>query len=140
MHGPWLPIYGSGGILILTLLKKFRDKPYLCFILIFVLCGFLEYTTSYVMEMNTGLKWWDYSGYFLNLDGRICAEGLCVFGIGGMAFIYVLAPVFDNMIAKIKPMMLRVMCVFLLMLFGIDMVYSHYVPNVGEGITDYGED
>ena len=40
MHGPWLPIYGSGGILILTLLKKFRDKPYLCFILIFVLCGF----------------------------------------------------------------------------------------------------
>mgnify|MGYP000694838553 FL=1 len=93
MHGPWLPIYGSGGILILTLLKKFRDKPYLCFILIFVLCGFLEYTTSYVMEMNTGLKWWDYSGYFLNLDGRICAEGLCVFGIGGMAFIYVLAPV-----------------------------------------------
>ena len=48
------------------------------------------------------IEWWDYSGYFLNLDGRICAEGLCVFGIGGMAFIYVLAPVFDNMIAKIN--------------------------------------
>ena len=65
-------------------------------------------------------------------------RGFCIW-YSGMAFIYVLAPVFDNMIAKIKPMMLRVMCVFLLMLFGIDMVYSHYVPNVGEGITDYGD-
>ena len=96
-----------------------------------MLCGFLEYTTSYVMEMNTGLKWWDYSGYFLNLDGRICAEGLCVFGIGGMAFIYVLAPVFDNMIAKIKPMMLRVMCVFLLMLLGQRCVHVFSAGGIG---------
>ena len=29
LHGPWLPIYGSGSILILILLKKFRKKPFI---------------------------------------------------------------------------------------------------------------
>ena len=137
LHGPWLPIYGSGGILILVLLKRFRNKPMLNFFLILLVCGILEYTTSYVMEMNTGLKWWDYSGYFLNLNGRICAEGLSVFGIGGMAFVYILAPVFDNLIEKIKPIVAKILCIVLLIVFSFDAVYSHFYPNTGEGITDY---
>ncbi len=137
LHGPWLPIYGSGGILILLLLKKFRHKPMLNFLLILIVCGVLEYTTSYVMEMNTGLKWWDYSGYFLNLNGRICAEGLAVFGIGGMAFVYILAPVFDNLIRKIDPLIRKIVCICLLVVFFIDMIYSHFYPNTGKGITDY---
>lgn len=136
LHGPWLPIYGSGGILILTLLKKTRPKPLLTFFLIIIVCGILEYSTSYIMELNTGLKWWDYSGYFLNLDGRICAEGLMVFGIGGMAFIYILAPIFDNLIHKITPVLKRTICIILLIIFTIDAVYSHFSPNTGEGITD----
>lgn len=137
LYGPWLPIYGSGGLLILTLLKRFRTKPALTFVLILVVCGILEYTTSYVMEMNTGLKWWDYTGYFLNVNGRICAEGLLVFGIGGMAFIYVLAPVFDGWIQKIRPLVLKAICSLLLFVFICDSVYAHFVPNAGEGITDY---
>ena len=137
LHGPWLPIYGSGGILILVLLKRFRNKPMLNFFLILLVCGILEYTTSYVMEMNTGLKWWDYSGYFLNLNGRICAEGLSVFGIGGMGFVYILAPVFDNLIEKIKPIIAKILCIVLLIIFSFDAVYSHFYPNTGEGITDY---
>lgn len=139
LHGPWLPIYGSGGILILLLLKKFREKPLLTFFFIIIVCGTLEYSTSYIMEMNTGLKWWDYSGYFLNLDGRICAEGLLVFGIGGMAFIYILAPVFDNLIQKIQPAFKRTVCTVLLVIFTMDAVYSHFEPNTGEGITSVDE-
>lgn len=27
LHGPWLPIYGTGGVIILILLKKLRKKP-----------------------------------------------------------------------------------------------------------------
>ena len=52
--------------------------------------------TSLLMEIfNDGTKWWDYSGYFLNLHGRICAEGLLVFGVGGMIVVYILAPLID---------------------------------------------
>lgn len=86
LHGPWLPIYGSGSILILTLLYRFRRNPGLMFVATVVLCGVIEYFTSVYLEyMHNGMKWWDYSGYFLNLDGRICGEGLLIFGLGGLA-------------------------------------------------------
>ena len=38
----------------------------------------------------------------MNLDGRICAEGLLVFGLGGMAIVYVVAPLLDNLLQKVN--------------------------------------
>ena len=38
-HGPWLPIYGAGGVLIVALLKRFVDKPLILFFLTMVVCG-----------------------------------------------------------------------------------------------------
>lgn len=46
LHGPWLPIYGTGGVIILILLKKLREKPVLEFVATMVLCGCLEYFSS----------------------------------------------------------------------------------------------
>lgn len=137
LHGPWLPIYGSGALLILTLLYKFRKKPGLEFVSTVIVCGILEYMTSWVMEIvNDGTKWWDYSGYFLNLNGRICAEGLIVFGIGGLAITYIIAPIIDNLVSKINERVLMVILSALMLIFGADAVYSHFHPNTGQGITD----
>ena len=140
LHGPWLPIYGGGGVLILMLLNRLRKRPVLEFIGIVVLCGCVEYTTSFVLEiLHNGERWWDYSGYFLNLNGRICAEGLLVFGIGGIAIVYMLAPLLDNQIQRIRPWVLIPLCLILLTAFTVDNVYSARHPNSGKGITDYEE-
>ena len=138
LQGPWLPIYGYGGILILTVLNKFRSKPLLQFLTIIILCGTIEYFTSVYLEyIYNGQKWWDYSGYFLNLHGRICAEGLLVFGLGGIAVVYIIAPLLDNIIQKINRKKLITVCCVLLVLFVLDNIYSRSDPNVGRGITDY---
>lgn len=138
LHGPWLPIYGSGGVLILILLKKLRARPVAEFAGIVILCGMVEYFTSYYLELtHNGQKWWDYSGYFLNLNGRICAEGLLVFGMGGMAFAYVLAPLLDNLIRRLQMKLLIPVCLLLLCAYAADTVYSSGHPNTGKGITDY---
>ena len=63
----WLPIYGSGGILILICLKKLRNKPVVEFFASVVLCGFVEYFTSLYLEISHGRRWWNYNGYFLTL-------------------------------------------------------------------------
>ncbi len=140
LHGPWLPIYGGGGVLILMLLNRLRKRPVLEFIGIVVLCGCVEYTTSFVLEiLHNGERWWDYSGYFLNMNGRICAEGLLVFGIGGIAIVYMLAPLLDNQIQRIRPWVLIPLCLILLTAFTVDNVYSARHPNSGKGITDYEE-
>lgn len=137
LQGPWLPIYGYGCLLILTILHKFRKKPLQEFILIIVLCGLVEYFTAVYLEyVFNGTKWWDYSGYFLNIQGRVCAEGLLVFGIGGIILVYILAPLIDNVLQKINPKKLVIICCSLLCLFIFDHIYSHYHPNEGKGITD----
>ena len=137
LHGPWLPIYGTGSVLILTFLYRLRKTPALEFAATIVLCGFLEYMTSLVMEIATGgTKWWDYSGYFLNLNGRICAEGLLVFGIGGLAVTYVIAPVVDNLVGRVSEKFLKMVCIAVMAVFFLDMVYSQIHPNTGEGVTN----
>jgi len=135
MFGPWLPIYGTGGLLILILLKPFREKPSVLFSLAFVLCGVLEYCTAWYLETFKHMKWWDYTGYFLNIHGRTCLEVLIIFGLGGCAFTYLFAPVLNNIYKKLKPNVTKIACVILLMFFAIDFVYSKYHPNTGEGIS-----
>lgn len=140
LHGPWLPIYGTGSILMLTVLYRFRRNPVLEFVSTVVLCGFLEYMTSWVMEIvNDGTKWWDYSGYFLNLNGRICAEGLLVFGVGGLAIVYMIAPIIDELLSRLNEKKVGTVCAVLMIAFAADAAYSHFYPNTGEGITDYGQ-
>ena len=54
-----------------------------------------------------------------------------MFGIGGLAIVYFIAPILDNMLAKIR---LR----YISIIFGIlDVIYSNFHPNIGHGITDY---
>lgn len=135
LHGPWLPIYGVGGLIVLIFLFVLRRRPVLHLIATIVLCGVVEYFGGWALEMIFDKKWWDYSGYFFNIDGRVCAEGLFVFGAAGMAFIYVLAPLLDNMIRKAQQKILIPVEAVLLVCFIIDVIYSAFVPNTGDGIT-----
>lgn len=137
MHGPWLPIYGCGGVLVIVLLRKFADRPALTFALTVIVCGILEYATATFLWETKHEMWWEYTGYFLNLKGRICAEGLLLFGIGGMAFIYIIGPFFDNIFRKIPPNKMVAICCILAVFFGADVIYSSIKPNTGAGITDY---
>ena len=43
-------------------------------------------------------------------------------------------------IVRIRPKILITVCVILIACFSCDLVYSHFVPNAGKGITDYGEE
>jgi len=137
MHGPWLPIYGAGGLLIIILLRKLAKKPALLVIATFVLCGVLEYFTSLFLEIQKGKRWWDYSNCFMNINGRVCLEGLLIFCIAGILFIYIAGPFFDDLLNKFNVQVKLIMGVCLIGIFVIDMIYSHYFPNEGKGITDY---
>lgn len=47
--GPYCPIYGFGGLIMIFLIP-YKNEPLTCFILAAVLCSVLEYITSYIME------------------------------------------------------------------------------------------
>ena len=138
LYGPWIPIYGAGGTMILIILCKLRTRPLIEFLSIAVLSGIMEYATSYFMEMSTGMRWWDYSGYFLNLNGRICAEGLFAFAALGSLVVYFLAPLIDTMLMRVNNRLIEALVICLSVAFTADVIYAHFHPHTGKGITDMG--
>lgn len=135
LYGPWLPIYGSGGVIVLYFLRNVRDRPGLTFFLTMFFCGIIEYGTAFYLETFKHMRWWDYTGFFLNIQGRVCLEGVLFFGIGGLALIYVLAPYLDHIFSKWDPLFKKYLCVFLLFVIACDFACSSKSPNQGEGIT-----
>ncbi len=136
LHGPWLPIYGTGGIIVLILCSRFRKNPVVEFFVAIVLCGILEYTAAWSLETRYHQRWWSYDGYFLNLHGRICAEGLLVFGVGCCIVVYLVAPGFDFVLSKVKEKILIVLCAILGSLYMVDVIYSSGHPNMAEGAIE----
>lgn len=90
--GPYCPIYGTGCLLLITLLNKYKNDPLTLFIMTILVCSILEYTTSYVMEKLFKARWWDYTRFKFNINGRICAETMIPFGILGVLVVYYLNP------------------------------------------------
>ena len=135
LYGPWLPIYGTGGVLVLLLLRKTFRSPIITFFLTMVISSVMEYFTSWVLETNTGVRWWDYSGYFMNINGRICLQGAVVFGIGGCLIVYIFAPGLEMLYKKINANIKFTICVVLITLIVADQMYSINYPNMGEGVT-----
>lgn len=64
----------------------------LLYILATLVCGTLEYLTSYFMEKIFHARWWDYSRRKFNLNGRICLETLIPFGVLCTAIISLVNP------------------------------------------------
>lgn len=134
-EGPYLPIYGTGGLLLCILLYRIRKRPFFVFVLSMSICTVLEYLTSLFLEYRWGIRWWDYSGHFLNLNGRVCLLGAIVFGLGGMALVCLFLPYYEKIFERISPKWRRAVCLFLLLLFAADGAWCAMKPNIGTGIS-----
>lgn len=134
-YGPYLPIYGAGGLLLWFLLHKLHQRPIWTFLLSAVLCSALEYAVSAFLEWNWGVRWWDYTGHFLNLNGRICLVGAVCFGLGGMALNCYLLPWYMRLYHKLSPKWRVILCGICLTVFVLDVTWCAVSPNSGSGIT-----
>ena len=134
-HGPWLPIYGVGGTVVLIVLKKFRNKPWLTFLLSMVLCGVIEYFTSLILEKVQGMRWWDYSGYFLNFRGYICLVSALGFGIAGVLWVCIFSKILQKWWYHISLDFRKKWNMFWVFIFVIDCAAALIFPNTGHSIT-----
>ena len=122
--GPYCPIYGFGSVLIVLLLERYADQPVVVFFMGMLVCGTLEYATSYVMEKLFHARWWDYSGRRFNLDGRVCAGTLIPFGLLGLLLVYVLKPGLFSLFERLPQVWLDGLSMGLTVLFAVDVVVS----------------
>ena len=130
LTGPWLPIYGSGCVLITIAVESLAGLEYgigTTFAISFVLCGVLEYMVSFVMEKRYHARWWDYSQKPMNLHGRIWIGNLILFGLGGVLVIHLANPVFLKLFGKISIQGQEILAGVLAALFVTDSIISHFV-------------
>lgn len=93
LNGPVCPVYGFGALVIIFVF--WADPEISVWNLFFssmVLTCTLEYFTSWAMEKLFHARWWDYTQYRFNLNGRVCLAGALAFGSFSVALIKVVHP------------------------------------------------
>ena len=140
--GPICPIYGSGAALItlaVSFLSPVESAYGTTFALSFVLCGAVEYFTSYFMEKRFHARWWDYSQKPMNLHGRVWIGNLILFGLGGVAIIHLLNPLLYRGFALVSLDVRRVLAAALLAVFAADYVMTHFVLKLVKSSVETSE-
>ena len=125
--GPYCPIYGLGAIIIILTLSKYSNNPFILLGMSFLICSFLEYFASWLMEKIFNARWWDYSNAKMNLEGRVCLKNSILFGIGGTLTILVFQPTIEYLLSYLSIAMIEFSSIFLLIIFIIDNICSFVI-------------
>ena len=124
LSGPWIPLYGLCSIILLLLVQKIAEWPVPTFLFITSVYSILEYILNWFVEIELDVILIDYSGYFMNLNGRTFLGGSVFFGLLGCAFLYYLAPKWDDFFKGLPKWTRVTTCVVISVVLAIDAVYS----------------
>ena len=92
LNGFLCPIYGHGALLVLYCLHGGFKNRVLTFIFGAIVTSVLEYFTSWVMEKLFHMRWWDYSHYKFQINGRVCLLNSACFGLASVLLCHVVQP------------------------------------------------
>lgn len=81
MRGPFLPIYGAGAVMMLVVSRPVQYSILLTYLAGCVGATLLEYIVGTVTEALFRVRYWDYTGKFLNFQGQICLSSTLVWGL-----------------------------------------------------------
>lgn len=124
LHGPFLPIYGSGAICVLIMTIPVKDNLLTVFFMGMLGATVLEYFTGRVMEKLFGVRYWDYSNIPLNLHGHICLMASLGWGIFSVIMIRVAHLPVERMVNMISDAMQETLAIFITVIFVVDFTKS----------------
>lgn len=142
LFGPWLPIYGFGGLVIIEIFYRFKDKkvkigklnirPILLFIESVVFATLVELISTYIMDFTGGnfKSLWDYSDRLLNFQGRIALIPDLKFGIVALVGIYLIQPLLVKFVTIKDQKKVNIVFIILSVLFFADVIARYWLgPN-----------
>ncbi len=124
MRGPFLPIYGSGAIMMLVVSSPFQDNLFLVYLAGCVGATALEYVTGVLMEALFKVRYWDYSNQKFQFQGHICLGSTLAWG--GLTILvtrFVHKPI-EHFVLSIPNQILTPVTMVLTVLIGIDFALS----------------
>ena len=143
LHGPICPVYGFGGVVILMLPPSLYATWIPLFLASMILCTTVEYFVSWLMEKLFHTRWWDYSHYKIQLNGRICLLNSILFGFLGVVVIHFVYPLMTDLLNSLGQKVINVSGVIILAVLSVDIFFTVRklvdFANVMKKLKDFGE-
>ena len=123
-RGPFLPLYGSGAIMMLVVSMPFQDNLVMVYIAGCIGATVLEYVTGVTMEALFKVRYWDYSKNKFNFQGHICLGSSLAWG--GLTILmteFIHKPI-EHLVLSIPDSILTPVTLVLTALIGADFALS----------------
>lgn len=124
LYGPICPIYGFGALIMLLTLKHFEFNGAVLFIMAVIILSIWEYIVGLLLEKIFKTKYWDYSNYKFNINGRVCLTNSMFWGLLALIFIYGIHPPIQEMLGNVSVYVQTYINVFLFVLIMADTIFS----------------
>lgn len=143
LHGPICPVYGFGGVVILMLPPSLYATWIPLFLASMILCTTVEYFVSWLMEKLFHTRWWDYSHYKIQLNGRICLLNSILFGFLGVVVIHFVYPLMTDLLNSLGQTWISISGMIILAVLSVDIFFTVRklvdFANVMKKLKDFGE-
>lgn len=128
LTGPYLPIYGTGALIITTIAYATVHMPVAYkFAIYFLTLSLLEYITGAVLYTITGTRYWDYTDEPLNIQGHVCLPFSVIWGILALAFEFAVLPLYNYFVLSLNPMYITIVVVAGSILMITDCLVTHNI-------------
>ncbi len=124
MRGPFLPLYGCGGIMMLLVSRPFYQNAVAVYIAGCIGATTLEYVTAVLMEALFKVRYWDYSHKKFHFQGRISLESTLAWGGCTLVFTHFLQVPVEKMLLSIPYNILTVVTVVITVVMTCDFVLA----------------
>lgn len=124
MRGPFLPIYGSGAMMMLMVSMPFQNHTVLVYFAGCLGATVLELVTGMTMEALFKVRYWDYSNQKFNFKGHICLSSTVAWGFLTIFMTEFLHPKVEGIVFAIPSMVVTVLTVALSVYIVVDFTLS----------------
>ena len=101
MNGPFLPIYGSGAIIMLFVSLPVKNSVILVFIFGSIAATLLELFTGMAMESLFHVRYWDYSYRKIQYKGHICLVSSIAWAFFSCLLVYFIHKPIEGLVLSI---------------------------------------
>lgn len=120
---PFNMVYGLG-IILITFCFYQVSNWLLIWLFSGILCGTVEFISSFLSEKTMHVISWDYSDKIMNLNGRTTIPLMVLWGLAGMVIIVLIVPFLLKLIHKIPDKVYNVFALIFLVMIVFDLVIS----------------
>lgn len=124
MRGPFLPLYGSGGIMMLVVSMPFQDSIVMTYLAGCAGATILEYVTGVMMEALFKVRYWDYSDQKFNFQGHICLGTTLSWGLLTILMTEIVHVPVEKLMLSIPGQILTVVTIVLTVIIAVDFALS----------------